>query len=118
MDFIQKSGVKIPNAVVVAGITQVSEKDEQVIDFLKRYGKIGRVLFVDDSLSDFYRNLIVEYSSSSALEGLEPRLPYTYTAQADPSIVYEIKTLSSMYTTKVGGNVMKTYLLSWAQGAS
>ncbi|CAI5689846.1 unnamed protein product [Oreochromis niloticus] len=110
MDFIQKSGVKIPNAVVVAGITQVSEKDEQVIDFLKQYGKIARVLFVDDSLSDFCQNLIIEYSSSSALEGLEPRLPYTCTAQADPSIVYEIKTLSSMYTTKVGSNVTKTYL--------
>lgn len=42
MDFIQKSGVKIPNAVVVSGITQVVEQDEQVIDFLKKYGKIER----------------------------------------------------------------------------
>lgn len=110
MDFIQKSGVKIPNAVVVIGITQVAEKDEQVIDFLKQYGKIERILFVDDSLSEFYQNLIVEYSSGSALEGLEPHLPYVCAAQADPTIVYEVKTLSSAYATKVGSNVTKTYL--------
>ena len=39
MDFIQKSSVKIPNAVIVSGITQVAEQDEQVIDFLKQYGE-------------------------------------------------------------------------------
>lgn len=110
MDFIQKSGVKIPNAVIVSGITQVAEQDEQVFDFLKEYGKIERILSVDDSLSEFYQNLIVEYSSSSAIEGLEPHLPYTYTAQGDSTIVYEIKTLSSAYATKVGSNVTKTYL--------
>lgn len=110
MDYIQKSGVKIPNAVIVSGITQVAEQDEQVVDFLKQYGKIERILFVDDSLSEFYQTLIVEYSSGSALEGLEPHLPYTCSAQGDPTIVYEVKTLSSAYATKVGSNVTKTYL--------
>lgn len=110
MDFIQKSGVKIPNSVVVSGITQVAEQDEQVIDFLKKYGKIERLLLVDDSLSEFYQNLIVEYSSGSTLEDLEPYLPYTCTAQDDSTVVYEVKTLSSLYTTKVGSSVTKTYL--------
>ena len=76
-DFIQKSGVKIPNAVIVSGITHVPEQDEQVIDFLKVYGKIEKILSVD-SLSEFYQNLIVVYSSGSALEGLESQLPYGY----------------------------------------
>ncbi|KAL7873598.1 hypothetical protein AOLI_G00126690 [Acnodon oligacanthus] len=91
-------------------MTQVAEPDEQVIDFLKEYGKIERMLFVDDPLSEFYKNLIVEYSSSTALESLEPRLPYTCTARGDSANVYEVKTLSSAYTTKVGSHVTKTYL--------
>ena len=35
MDFMQKSGVKIPNAVIVNGVTGKKEQDDQVIDFLK-----------------------------------------------------------------------------------
>lgn len=115
MDFIQKSGVKIPNAVTVSGLTQVAEQDEQIIDFLKQYGKIERVLFVDDSQSEFFQNLIVEYASGSALEGLEPHLPYTCIARGDPTVVYEVKTLSSTYATKVGSNVTKTYLAELKQ---
>lgn len=110
MDFIQKSGVKIPNAVIVSGITRVAEQDEQVIDFLKKHGKIERTLFVDDPLSEFDQNLIVEFSSGFAVESLEPHLPYTCTARDDPTVDYEVKTLSSVYTTKVGSNVTKTYL--------
>ncbi|RXN02809.1 zinc finger CCHC domain-containing 12-like protein [Labeo rohita] len=115
MDFIQKSGVKIPNAVVVSGITQEAEQDEQVMDFLKQYGKIDRVLLVDDSQSEFFQNLIVEYSSGSAIEGLEPHLPYTCTARGDSTVLYEVKTLSSAYATKVGSNVTKTYLAELKQ---
>lgn len=40
VDFIQKSGVRIPNAVVVSEITRVAEQDEQVVDYLNKYGKI------------------------------------------------------------------------------
>ncbi|RXN37019.1 zinc finger CCHC domain-containing 12-like protein [Labeo rohita] len=108
MDFIQKSGVKIPNAVVVSGITQEAEQDEQVMDFLKQYGKIDRVLLVDDSQSEFFQNLIVEYSSGSAI-------PYTCTARGDSTVLYEVKTLSSAYATKVGSNVTKTYLAELKQ---
>ena len=110
MDFVQRSGVKIPNAVIVSGRTQIAEQDEQVIDYLKKYGKIERFLVVNDLSDELYQNLIVEYSSGSALEGLEPHLPYTYTAHGNPPIAYEVKTLSSVYTTKIGGNVTKTYL--------
>ena len=66
---------------------------------------------VDDLSDELYQNLIVEYSSGSALEGLEPHLPYMYIVHGDPPpIAYEVKTLSSVYTTKIGGNVTKTYL--------
>lgn len=39
MDFIHRSNVKIPNAVIVDGITGLGQ-DEEVIDFLKKYGSI------------------------------------------------------------------------------
>ena len=63
MDFVQRSGVKIPNAVIVSGLTQVANQDEQVIDYLKKYGKIERFLVVNDLSDELYQNLIVEYSS-------------------------------------------------------
>lgn len=115
MDFVQKSGIKIPNAVIVRGVTQVAESDEQVIDFLKKHGKIERFLMVDDPQSEFYKNLIVEYTSGVALESLEPYLPYTCTAKDDSNTVYEVETLSSAYATKVGSNVTKTYLTELKQ---
>ncbi|GAA6107154.1 uncharacterized protein LOC123958507 [Tachysurus ichikawai] len=99
MDFIQKSKVKIPNAVIVSGVTQVAEQDEQVVDFLKKYGSIEKALPIDDSKSEFYQNLIIEFSSGLALVNLEPLLLYTYV----------VKALSSVYTTQIGSNVTKTY---------
>lgn len=110
MDFIQRSGVKIPNALLISGVTQVADQDEQVIDFLKNYGSIKRTLFVDDNTSEFYQNLIVEYSYGTAIEDLREILPYSYTLLGDSSIVYIVRTLSSVYQTKISGNITKTYL--------
>ncbi len=110
MDFIQKSGVKIPNAVIVSGVTQVADQDEQVVDFLREYGSIEGALLVDDSKSEFYQNLIIEFSSGSALVNLEPLLPYTHTVQGDPCAKYVVKALSSVYTTQIGSNATKNYL--------
>lgn len=115
MDFIRKFSVNIPNAVLVSGITQVPDQDEQVLDYLKQYGKIDRVLLVEDPHSEFFQNLIVEYSSSSAIETLDPHLPYSYTTQGESPATYVVKTLSSAYTTKVGSNVTKTYLTELKQ---
>lgn len=109
MDFIQKSSVKIPNAVIVDGITELAQ-DEEVIDFLKKYGAIQRTILVDDESSEFYKNLIVEYSSGAAVEALQPLLPYRHTLKGNPDVVYNVKTLSSVYTSKLGSRVTKTYL--------
>lgn len=110
MDFVQRSGVKIPNAVIVSGVTQVVDQDDHIIDFLKKYGSIKKILFVDEDTSEFYQNLIVEYSYGTAVEDLNLILPYTYTVQGDPSVDYTVRTLSSVYQSKIGGNITKTYL--------
>ena len=111
MDFVKNSGVKIPNAVIVSGITGVTEQNDEVLDFLRKYGKIERSLFVDDNLSQFYQNLIVEYSSGEDVEDLTAILPYrNRTTQGGTSVVYTVKTLSSVYATEIGGDITKTYL--------
>ncbi|XP_073701091.1 uncharacterized protein [Garra rufa] len=53
MDFVKRCGVNIPNAVIVSGLTQVGDQDEQVIDFLKEYGSIKRTILVDEDESEF-----------------------------------------------------------------
>lgn len=109
MDFVQRSGVKIPNAVIVSGITK-SEKDEEVLEFLKKYGGVKTLLPVDDATSEFHQNLIVEYSSGSAVEALEPLMPYKYVAEGEPNVSYCVRALASVYTAKVGEGVTKSYL--------
>lgn len=81
-----------------------------MIDFLKNYGAIHRTVLIDDQSSEFHKNLIVEFSSGSAVEGLESLLPYRYTSKGDPNVVYDIQTLSSVYTARLGGSATKNYL--------
>lgn len=109
MDFIQKYSVKIPNAVIVDKLTGLIH-DEEVIDFLKKYGSIQCTVLVDDVSTEFHKNLIVEFSSGSAVEGLEPLLPYRYTLKDDSNILYNIQTLSSVYTSRLGSSATKNYL--------
>lgn len=109
MDFIQRSSVKIPNAVIVDGITGLYQ-DEEVIDFLKKYGSIQRTVLVDDESSEFHKNLIVEYSSGLAVESLEPLLPYRHTLKSDPNVVYNVQDLSSVYASKLSSSATKAYL--------
>lgn len=111
MDFVQKSGVKIPNAVIISGLTKVKDQEEQIIDFLKEFGSIKRAILVDDeNESEFYQNLIVEYTYGTAVETLSGILPYSHTLQDDPPTCCTIKTLSSAYQTEVTGSITKTYL--------
>ena len=109
MDFIQRSSVKIPNAVIVDGITE-SVQVEEVIDFLKKYGAIQRTLLVEDESSDLHKNLIVEYASGSAVQAMQSLLPYRHTLKSDSNVVYNVEALSSVYTSKLGSSATKTYL--------
>lgn len=108
MEFVLSSGIKIPNAVIVSGVFE-SPDDEEVLDFLKQYGSF-RVVPVDDSTSEYFKNLIVEYESGNAMEALAPLLPYTYKLKEKPSVKYHVKVLVSVHTTKVGSSVTRSYL--------
>ena len=106
MDIIQSKAVKVPNAVIVSEITG-DEQIEEVIEFLKCYGSISRVLKVDDTKSEFFQSVIIEYHSGTAVEAIDT-LPYTYASLDGNS--YKIQSLASVYTQAVGNDTTKSYL--------
>lgn len=108
MDFVVSSGVKVPNAVIVSGLLETPE-DEEILDFLKRYGSM-RLVPVTDVNSEFYKNLVIEYQDGAAIEALAHLLPYTHELKSNSNAKYYVQTLASVYSTKVGSTVTKTYL--------
>lgn len=71
-----KLNIKIPNAVLISGNTE-TERDKTVIDFLKQYGSINRLLSVIEPSAEFDEDMIIEYNSGTALAAFTPLLPYT-----------------------------------------
>ena len=109
MDFVKLSGVDISRTVIVSGVTN-TEADEEILDCLKRYGSIKNVVTVDDSTSKYYKNLIVEFSHCSALDGLQPLLPYAHPSPTVPDATYHVKALAGEYTSTLGGDRTTEYL--------
>ncbi len=109
MDIVEAEGIKIPNSVIVTGLTN-TEHDNVVIDTLKRYGSFARTLTISDKMSEFFQSTIFEYNSGPALQSLEPQLPYTHQLSSDPGITYHVKALSSVFTQQLGSSVTKSYL--------
>lgn len=108
MDIIVKENVKIPNAVLVSGITS-TEVDEEIFDFLKKYGSISRIVKVPSTGPEV--QVIVEYEQGTAVEVLEANfLPYRRTCTTDPNIVHHVQSLASVYTSKGGTAATNTYL--------
>lgn len=109
MDIVEAEGIKIPNSVIVSGLTNTEHEDE-LIDTLKMYGSFARTLTISDKISEFYQSTIIEYNSGQALQSLEPQLPYTHQLSSDPGITYHMMALSSVFTQLLGSSVTKSYL--------
>lgn len=109
MELFDNLNVKVPNAVLVSGVTG-TENDEEVLGFLGTYGSVNRILTIDDTNSEFYNHLIVEYSHGTALEVLDDVLPYTYSRKNNPNITYHIQALAAVYTQNVGNSITENYL--------
>lgn len=105
--------IKIPNAVLIDGVSK--DDNEEVGQFLERYGPLNRAVFVDSPESEFHGMWVVEYVSGSALPLLDPLLPYTFTMRAGNQCY--IKNLSKIYSLKVGSSKTKTYLADLKQVA-
>ena len=89
MDVIETENVKVPNAVILSGLTN-TEGDENIMDFLKQYESISRFIKVSDQNSEFFGMVIVEYNSGAAVETLENDLPLDKTSDSDANVVYHI----------------------------
>ncbi len=58
-----------------------------------------RTTGIDDPKSPYHRDVIIEYSSCSALVILKPLLPYTF--KSPHNVVYHMRLLSSLYVSAV-----------------
>ncbi|KAK0151738.1 Zinc finger CCHC domain-containing protein 12 [Merluccius polli] len=111
MEVFEKLGIKIPNAVLIKGATD-TEKDDEIIDFLKQYGPINRLVAVNEPSSEFDHNLIIEYNSGAAVAALAPLLPYTQTLE---NHTYEVVSLASLYAENIGHEKTQVYLTELKQ---
>lgn len=109
MEIVEAEGIKVPNSVIVSGLTK-TESDDELIDILKEYGSFARTIFISDKQSEFYQSTIIEYNSGQALEMLEPQLPYIHQLSSDPGITYNVRALSSVFTQQLGSSVTQSYL--------
>lgn len=109
MDIVRHKGVKIPNAVLVRGITD-TDKDEEVLDFLRDYGSVDREILFTDPNSESGISIIVEYSSGRAVHELQSLLPHTKKSSSDPEVTYNVVALATVYTQKAGKEITETYL--------
>ncbi|KAI2652538.1 Zinc finger CCHC domain-containing protein 12 [Labeo rohita] len=109
MKVIEEKGIKIPNAILVSGITG-TEIDEEVLDFLKEYGSISRTIPIIDPNTESQKSLIVEYNSGQAVRNLQPLLPYVQQAKNNPDISFHVTALPNIYTQEIGRDVTQTYL--------
>lgn len=100
MDFFEKSGVNVLSSVIVSGVTHTA-KDDELFDVLKQYGRFKKII-VDDEHCPFYKNLVVEFKSQSAVIELAKVLPYTHISESDPEIKFCVTLPPSKSTVQAG----------------
>lgn len=109
MDVVETSSVKIPNSVIVSGITD-TEIDDELSDFLKQYGSIQRVIPVALTEPESAKQVIVEYVYGIAMQSLLPSLPYRLNSKANTDVTYHIRALANVYTPVASKTATQTYL--------
>uniref|UniRef100_A0A3B3Y240 CCHC-type domain-containing protein n=1 Tax=Poecilia mexicana TaxID=48701 RepID=A0A3B3Y240_9TELE len=108
MDEFQKLDIKIPNSVLVEGISDEDGKEE-VFDFLKQYGKI-KTEVISEADSEFEGQLVVEFSSGTAVAELRSILPYSFKS-SEKSDTFFISELAVVYADYVSQSKTHSYLL-------
>lgn len=110
MDVIVTENIKVPNSLIVTGITNTSV-DEELYEYLKKFGSVDRVIKVSEQTSEFYGKAIVEYAFGAAVQTLEKDLPIDRTSESDDNVVFHIEALASVYSCKKGTGLTTTFLL-------
>ena len=108
MDIVLTESVKIPNAVLVSGLTN-TKVDNEVFDLLKQYGSISRIIRVPSTDSE--TQAIVEFEHGTAVKTLETNvLPYQRPCAANPEVIHHVQSLANVYTSDAGTSATNTYL--------
>lgn len=107
MEVVDSEAIKVPNSVIISGVTE-TELDEELTDFLNRYGRIARTIRIDDPNSPYHKNVIVEYESGASVSALDPMLPHTYESPSE--VTYQIRALSSEYVPTVTESATQSFL--------
>nr|XP_023690093.1 zinc finger CCHC domain-containing protein 12-like [Paramormyrops kingsleyae] len=110
MEIVDTENIKVPNSVLVSGITD-TEIDSELVDFLSKYGTVLRVIRVDNPKSEFHKNVIAEYDSGLALKILESLLPLTFESPSKPGVTFKLRALSKVYLPTAAGNATEDYLV-------
>ena len=108
MDVIEAENVKIPNSVLVDGLTGEAI-DNEVIQYLGQYGPIGRIIKVTSSEAQFKDTTIVEFKSGEPIQLLQSTLPYRRPT-SNPNVTNHIQCLSDLYAADKGSTLTHTYL--------
>lgn len=109
MEVIEHENVKVPNSLIVSGVTN-TERDNDLAEHLCKYGRIGRFVHIDSPASPYHKNVIIEFESGVALKSLEPQLPFIFESPHQAGLKYEIKALSSVYVPMVTSSATKGYI--------
>lgn len=100
--------IKITSLLVDGPVSTL--EDEGLFNLLKRHGSIARVIPVSNMESKYHDHTIVEYNFGSAIELISPFLPLSYTSKENPSLTYQIRTLSSVYSCEESTDATTSYL--------
>ncbi|XP_019216827.1 zinc finger CCHC domain-containing protein 12 [Oreochromis niloticus] len=116
MDIVLKEAIKIPNSVIIKGLTN-SDLDEEVAIYLGKHGSVNRHIRIDDPHSQFHRQMIAEFNHASAMDTLNPLLPHTIQSSAQPEITFEIRSLAEVYAANAR-DVTRAYMKQLSEMAN
>lgn len=108
MDVMEAENVKIPNSVLVDGLTGEAI-DNEVIEYLGQHGPIGRIIKVTSSEARFKDTTIVEFKSGEPIQFLQSTLPCRWPT-SNPNITNHIQCLSDLYAADRGSTLTHIYL--------
>ncbi|GAA6094911.1 uncharacterized protein LOC112847669 [Tachysurus ichikawai] len=108
MDTIKAENVKVPNSVLVSGLTG-DKLDNEVLEYLAMFGSIQRVINVTSAEAHFKNTAIVEFTSGEPVKFLCNDLPCKRMS-SNPNVIHHIQLLSELYVGDKGSNLTHSYL--------
>lgn len=116
MEIVNQESIKIPNSVIIKGLTN-SDLDEEVATYLEKHGSVNRHIRIDNPNSEFHRQIIAEFNHASAMDTLKPLLPISAQSTAQPEVTFEIKSLAEVYAANAR-NVTRAYMKQLSEMAN